>query len=83
MKKSKVKEILDRLKWHPECDFEKVRVRYINRPSGISELSGDEIVEIGHSFIYTHSTAIPHHRVVEIVYENKTIWKKLINSENP
>ncbi len=77
MRKFSIKEILDKFKWHPNYDFSKVIVRYIDRPKGISEIRGDEIVDVGHKFIYTQTLAIPHHRVVEILYGNEVIWRKV------
>ncbi len=74
--KYSIKNILDRLKWHPDYDFEKVVVRYVDRPKGISEISGRDIVDVGHKFIYTRTSAIPHHRVVEILYSGEQVWKK-------
>lgn len=74
--KYSIKNILDRLKWHPDYEFENVTVRYIDRPNGISEISGRDIVDVGHKFIYTPTFAIPHHRVVEILYSGKSVWRK-------
>ncbi|AIY89172.1 DUF504 domain-containing protein [Geoglobus acetivorans] len=80
MKKSEIKVILDKFRWHPEYDLRNVLIKYIDRPKGYSVISGEQIREIGHAFIYTESSTIPHHRVIEISYCGKTVWKKLINS---
>jgi uncharacterized protein (UPF0248 family) len=72
-----VKEILDKLRWHPNYDFSKVVVVYIDRPKGFSEIRGDEIEKVGFKFIELKTgTMIPTHRVVEIRYENKVVWRK-------
>ncbi len=72
-----IRDILNKLKWHPDYDFRKVVVVYIDRPKGFSELRGDEIEKIGHKFIYLYSgTAIPMHRVVEIRYGDRVVWRK-------
>ncbi len=77
MRRYSIKEILDKLKWHPEFDFSKVRVLYVDRPKGLSEISGDEIEKVGHMFLYLYSgAAIPHHRVVEIKYGDEVVWRK-------
>ncbi|WP_456370612.1 DUF504 domain-containing protein [Geoglobus sp.] len=71
-----IKNILDRLKWHPDYSFEKVTVRFVDRPRGISEVSGEDIVDVGHKFIYTRTSAIPHHRVVEILHDGEVVWRR-------
>jgi len=71
-----IKQVLDKVKWHPEFDFSRVVVRYVDRPKGLSELKGSEIRDVGHKFIYTESFAIPHHRVVEIIYDGRVIWRR-------
>uniref|UniRef100_A0A7C3UCN3 UPF0248 protein ENL48_02325 n=1 Tax=Geoglobus ahangari TaxID=113653 RepID=A0A7C3UCN3_9EURY len=76
MRRYSIKEILDKFKWHPDYDLSKVVVRYIDRPKGVSEIYGDEITDIGHKFIYTFRSAIPHHRIVEIIYDGKIVWKR-------
>jgi len=74
--KYSIKNILDKLKWHPEYDFSLVVIRYVDRPKGISEIRGEDVIDIGHKFIYTKTSAIPHHRIVEILYGGETFWKK-------
>ena len=72
-----IREILNKLKWHPDYDFNKVTVVYIDKPRGYSEVKGEEIEEIGHKFIYlTSGLAIPQHRIVEIRYGDEVIWRK-------
>ncbi len=77
MRKCKIKEILDKFKWHPDYDFSKIVIRYIDRPKGISEIFGEDIVDIGHKFIYTENSAIPHHRVVEILYGREVVCRRV------
>ena len=76
-RKYSIRDILNKLKWHPEFDFEKVSIVYIDRPIGTSEIEAMEIEEIGHKFIYLKSgVAIPMHRVVEIKYGGKSYWRR-------
>ena len=73
-------------KWHPEYDFKKVSIKYIDRPKGTSTLKGEDIGDIGHKFIYLKGRVedhlgkqvevIPIHRITEILYNNKVFWKK-------
>ncbi|MEM0351168.1 MAG: DUF504 domain-containing protein [Archaeoglobaceae archaeon] len=77
MKKYSVREILNMLKWHPSYDFSKVEIVYIDRYSGNMTISAEEIESIGHKFLYLKSgKAIPQHRIVEIKYGERTIWKR-------
>jgi len=72
-----IRELLNKFKWHPDYDFSKVVIVYIDRPKGFSELRGDEIEKIGHKFLYLYSgTAIPMHRIVEIKYGDKVVWRR-------
>ncbi len=72
-----VKGILDKLKWHPDYDFDKVTVKYVDRPKGFSEIRGHEIEKVSFKFIELKSgTMIPTHRVVEIRYGDKIVWRK-------
>jgi uncharacterized protein (UPF0248 family) len=77
MRKYSVREILNKLKWHPNYDFSKVRIICIDRFSGNLEIDADEIDEVGHKFIFLkNGKVIPQHRVIEIRYEGRTVWKK-------
>ncbi len=77
MKRYSIRDILNRLKWHPDYDFSRVRVVYVDRPKGFSEFGGDDVEKIGYKFVYLSSgAAIPHHRIVEIRYGGKVIWKR-------
>ena len=75
--KFSIRDILNKFKWHPDFDFELVEIIYIHRPDGFAKISGEEIAEIGHKFIYLVSgNAIPVHRIVEIKYAGKVVWRK-------
>ncbi|MEM0302348.1 MAG: DUF504 domain-containing protein [Archaeoglobaceae archaeon] len=77
MRRYSIREILNRLRWHPEYDFSKVVVIYLDRFQGFLEFKGDEVGEIGHKFVYLKSgTAIPQHRIVEIRYGGEIVWKR-------
>ncbi len=72
-----IRDVLNKLKWHPEYDFSRVRLVYISRPEGEAELSGNDIHEIGSKFIIlTDGTHIPLHRILEIYHDDKILWRK-------
>jgi hypothetical protein len=76
-KKFSIRDILNKFKWHPDLDFELVEITYIHRPEGFATISGREIADIGHKFIYLVSgNAIPAHRIVEIKYAGEIIWRR-------
>lgn len=89
MKKMSIRDILNMFKWHPNYNFKKVTIRYIDRPKGTSTLKGEDIEDIGHKFIYLklksepedkfveQTEVIPIHRITEIRYNNKVYWKKV------
>ncbi|RUM33270.1 MAG: DUF504 domain-containing protein [Archaeoglobus sp.] len=77
LKEKSVRDILNRLKWDPAFDFSKTEVVYRDRISGLKAVSGEEIDDIGHKFLYLGETVIPIHRVVEIKYSKRTVWRKL------
>ncbi len=77
MKRYSIRDIINKFRWHPDYDFSLLSVVYIDRPRGFGELRGDEIEKVGHGFIYLYSgAAIPHHRIVEIRYDGRTVWKR-------
>ncbi len=78
-KEKSIRDILNRLKWDNSFDFSKVEVVYIDRAknSGLSSVSGEEIEDVGHKFLFLiGDVMIPMHRIVEIKYSGKTIWSK-------
>ncbi|MET1124033.1 MAG: DUF504 domain-containing protein [Archaeoglobaceae archaeon] len=77
MKNFSVRDILNKFRWHPDYEFSKVVIVYIDRPRGLSELSGAEIEKVGHSFVYLKSgAAIPMHRIVEVRYGEEVVWRR-------
>ncbi len=78
-KEKSIRDILNRLKWDPRFDFRDVEVVYVDRVAGkgYSSLSGEEIEDVGHKFIFlTGDVMIPMHRVVEVKYRGRTVWSK-------
>ncbi len=76
MRKFSLRELINKYIWHPDLDISKLKIRYIDRPRGVSEINGNEIVDVGHKFLYTIDIILPYHRIVEISYENEVIWRK-------
>ncbi|MDK2795523.1 MAG: uncharacterized protein PWQ22_1386 [Archaeoglobaceae archaeon] len=77
MRRYNAREMLNKLRWHPDYDFSNVVVVYVDRFQGFLEFKGSDIEEIGHKFIYLRSgTAIPQHRIVEIRHGGEVVWKR-------
>ncbi len=74
-----VRKTLNKYRWHPELDFSKVCVYYVDRldPKGYRILKGSDIVDLGDKFIFTREGMIPYHRVIKIEYNGEIIWRRL------
>ncbi len=75
MKRYSLRDLINKVIWHPELDRRKLEIKFIDRPEGVSSIRGDEIEEVGHKFVFAH-VPIPYHRILEIKYEGKVIWRK-------
>jgi len=73
-----VRDILNRLKWKGDIDFNEIEIWYIDRgaPNNSSVICGKEIEKIGRSFIYTKGKTIPFHRVIRVVYQDSIIFDR-------
>lgn len=72
-----IRDILNKLKWHPDYDFSQVEISYLSRPEGILTIWGNEVEDIGTMFVELRDgTMIPLHRLVRIAHDGKTIWDR-------
>lgn len=64
------RDILNELKWRHKRSLEKARVYYIHRgaPGDFRVMKGEEIEDLGRSFIKSEEAHIPYHRVFKIEY---------------
>ncbi len=72
-----VRDILNEIKWTK--DLSKVTIWYIHRGAlhNTKSIKGDEIIDIGISFLGTTTACIPYHRIIKILYENNIIFNRL------
>ena len=77
------REFLNRLKWHPDLNFEEYTVVYVHRgaPKNEKSVSCENIKDLEHSdFVLEEpegETHIPYHRILRILDKNGNIvWKK-------
>ncbi|MBE3121607.1 MAG: DUF504 domain-containing protein [Thermoplasmata archaeon] len=71
-----VRDILNEIKWTK--DLEKVKIWYIHRGAlnNTKIISGIEITGIGRSFLETSTATIPYHRIIKILYGEKTVFDR-------
>ncbi|MGD2249429.1 MAG: RNA repair domain-containing protein [Candidatus Methanofastidiosia archaeon] len=74
------REFLNKLKWHPEYNFEEYSVVYVHRgaPNDEKTIECTEIIDLEHSdMILEEGTHIPYHRVKRILDSmGRVVWKK-------
>ncbi len=70
--------ILNELKWRKKYDIKNAEIFYIHRgaPNNTKKIYGEELLDIGKSFMQTHSGFIPYHRILKITYEGKNMFKR-------
>jgi uncharacterized protein (UPF0248 family) len=71
-----IRDILNEIKWTK--NLEKVKIWYIHRGAlnNTKIISGIEIISIGRSFLETTTATIPYHRIIKILYDDKTIFDR-------
>jgi uncharacterized protein (UPF0248 family) len=71
-----IRDILNEIKWTK--NLEKVEIWYIHRGAlnNTKIISGIEITTIGRSFLETTTATIPYHRIIKILYADKTIFDR-------
>ncbi len=74
------KDVLDKLKWHPEFDLNSAEVTIIHRgsPRDRKTFSGEDIKDLGSGFMTVEGAdmdvKIPYHRVTKIETPEETLW---------
>ena len=75
MRKYSLRDLINKVLWHPELKAEKLEILFLDRPEGVSSIRGDEIQEVGYKFVFAH-VPIPYHRILEIRYDGRVVWRK-------
>jgi uncharacterized protein (UPF0248 family) len=72
------REILNELKWRKERDISKAEIWYVHRgaPNDTKIVTGNEILDLEHSFMVLADASIPYHRIFKIIYESKIIFER-------
>jgi len=71
-----LRDILNKIKWTE--DLRNVEIQYIHRGAfhDMKSVVGNEIREIGRSFLMTTDAAIPYHRITKIVYNGRVVFER-------
>ncbi len=72
------REVLSKLWWSPNHCIHDVEIWYIHRgaPNDIKIITGREITRLHKSFMEVRNTLIPYHRIVKIVKDGETLFKR-------
>jgi len=72
-----VRDILNEIKWTK--DLSKVTIWYIHRGAlhNTRSIKGDEITDIGTSFLGTTRASIPYHRILKIFYDEEIVFNRM------
>jgi uncharacterized protein (UPF0248 family) len=72
------REILNELKWREDRNLSKAEIWYVHRgaPNDTKIISGDEILDLEHSFMVLEDASIPYHRIFKIKYEDRVIFER-------
>ena len=84
MRKFSSPNILNKYKWANQLDKCIVIILHRGAPNDRMEISGNQILELAKTyFVYRNSvgeeSTIPFHRVREILFEGKNVWKSTKN----
>jgi len=72
-------QTLNRLKWKDGFDGVEIEIIHRGAPCDRKIIKGDDVKEVGRwYFVYgnTKGTTIPHHRIMEVRKDDRTIWKR-------
>lgn len=72
------KEVLDEIRWRDDRSLEFAEIFYVHRGAegDYKVLKGDEIQDLGSSFIGIEDGRIPYHRVFQIIYRGDVIFSR-------
>ncbi|MFW6141447.1 MAG: DUF504 domain-containing protein [Candidatus Saliniplasma sp.] len=72
------RDILNELKWDSSKSLNRAEVFYIHRgaPGDYKIIKGNDILNLGRSFIELEDGHIPYHRVFQIIYEGEVIFSR-------
>ncbi len=75
---SNAREALNELKWRYDRKLEEIKVYYVHRgaPGDFKVLDGEDIEDLGRSFIKLLDGEIPYHRVFKISKDGEVVFSR-------
>ncbi len=72
------RDILNELKWDSSKSLERAEIFYVHRgaPGDYKIIKGDEILDLGRSFIKLEEGQIPYHRIFQIICDGEVIFSR-------
>ena len=76
------RDVLNKLKWHPELGLEGVEVTIVHRGAPRDRLTfdGKDILDLGTGFMEVKGAdqeiKIPYHRITKIVKDGEILWEE-------
>ena len=72
------RDALNELKWKYDNDLKNVKVYYVHRgaPGDQKVIDGEDIVDLGRSFIELKGGEIPYHRAFKIKMDGKVVFSR-------
>lgn len=77
------REVLNKLKWHPDLNLDKAKVTIVHRGAPRNErvIDGGHIQNLGSGFMDVRlsegkKVKIPYHRILKIEAHNKELWRR-------
>lgn len=75
------RDVLNKLKWHPEFDLDNAEVTIVHRgaPRDKRVIEGKNILDLGSGFMLVKrrvkEVRIPYHRILKIEIPDKVVWQ--------
>lgn len=72
----RLRDLLNEIKWTK--DLQKIEIWYLHRgaPHDTKKIQGTEIISLGKSFLETTTATVPYHRIIKIIYDDKTMFDR-------
>lgn len=76
------KDVLDKLKWHPDYELDKAKIKITHRGAkkGQRTVNGENILGLGSGFMKikrgNKTVKIPYHRILKIETPNEIVWRE-------
>ncbi len=72
----KNRNLLNKMKWHENYDFDKVKIWYMSRGSenDTASVTGNEVERLEKHFFRIKDGRIPYYRIIKIEYKGRVVF---------